>query len=293
MTPSAWQHHTVLAVSGIPGSGRADLMHQLATALAKQSINVALVIQEQNNSEPDRKREYSLALTSKNKLELHLDLHDGLEDTLRLLAPLHDLVLVEGDATTSLPKLWLDHPDEAGTKQDADLVLEQFAPGASRLPATLSFVQNWLMSAWINRPVMVAIHRATAHSEENDSSLLHHVALVTNLSNRDDTLLLDFPTGDDLPGGEALLRTLRSRPGSAWLLAGTEDELPDEERMKTLFEARRPGRWIIGFVADDKTLLPLLLEPQAIPILEHFNGELDKLLQHPCFYPIVQAETAE
>lgn len=293
MIQSGWQYQNGIAICGLSGSGRAKLMHQLATAFSSESIRTALILDESAEAQATDPPAYSLAKPSAGQITLSGATGHDLNHLLSILAPLHDLLLVAGDATTPLPKIWLTHPDQQDTIPEDAGILEVFAPGAARFPAAFSLIQNWLMASWINRPVMVAIHRSTSGQDEEDPSLLHHVALVTNLANRDDTLLLDFPAGDDLPGGEALLRTLRSRPGSAWLLAGTEEALPDAESMKALFEARRPGRWIIGFAESERHPLPLLIEPQAIPILDQLHGELTALQNHPGFYALEKTEEQE
>lgn len=292
------QQHPALAFCGFSGSGKTTLLEQLIPELVKEGISVAVVKHDahgfkidQPGKDSDRLFNAGASVALRGPHETALRFHadtpgSSLYAALSMLAPYHDLLLVEGHKSTPLPKIWLQHPEKAEVPEEVNEVLESLPWGAGRIAPAFKLVQSWLLQLWRTRPVMVALHRKTSDHDEAKQKLLHEVALVTNLSNHADTLLLDFPAGDDLSSGESLLRTLRSRPDAAWLLAGTEESQPSPDAIRALFESRAPGRWVIGIEQEADSALPLLLEPQAIPLLEKSGGELGSLREHPSFHLI-------
>ena len=301
-----------LAICGFSGSGKTTLLEGLIPELIREGLTVGVVKHDahgfridQPGKDSDRlfKAGASVALRGPEEtaLRIHADSHAAsLPAALNMLAPYHDLLLVEGHRNTPLPKIWLEHPDKQEMPDDVTGVLESLPFDAGRVAPAFELVRAWLMQIWRERSVMIALHRRTVDAEQSDNAILHDVALLTDLNNHDDTLLLEFPSSESDLVGEILLRTLRSRPGSAWLIAGTDEASLDSKAVRNLFEARQPGRWIIThaptIISEDQvdateaqqptsTTLPILLEPQAIPLLENKAGDLMQLLNHPrCFH---------
>jgi len=213
----------------------------------------------------------------------------GLRPILRLMTTTHDLVLVEGHKDTPLAKLWLEHPDRTPMPESVDQVLATLPWQKNRLELFRILLHTWIDEVWQARKLMIAVLKGddAGGSDEGDGepkrrALLREASLLTDAGNRDETLILEFPAGFEARPGEELLRVVRTRADATWLIAGTDVHEEDDQVMRALFSARRPGRWILYTSnGEEPRIRPVLLEPQALPLLEEAGGDLHPLLEHP------------
>jgi molybdopterin-guanine dinucleotide biosynthesis protein MobB len=292
----------VLAVSGDQASGKTTLLVATVRELRRRGLSVALVKRDAHGIELDvagkdsdrlfrAGAEVTLDGAEERFQRFHPELREPVEQLLRRLERRHDLVLVEGYRTVSLPRVWL--LGEGGGDPPPGLPgLVAVLGRQDRDERFLSLVVEHLRSAWESAPVRVRLGSGAAPSDELERALAEIPSRCAGAWRSP----LDGPTvatADALPaapgvGGPLglLLGAMRWDPDAAWLalLAGVPPDF--SACLAWLLAQRRPGCWaVLPRVGNRVRPSFALYEPQAAEALEAMAASGDRtpasLARHP------------
>jgi molybdopterin-guanine dinucleotide biosynthesis protein MobB len=302
----------VLAVCGFSGSGKTTLLEATIPRLVERGLALAVVKHDAHGFQVDREGKDSDRLFRAGATvalrgpQEQFQRRAGwaalsLEATLAELSRDHDLVLVEGNKETPLPKLWMG--DQEGASPPVSVVgLQAILPWDSdRVGEFLSFLDGWLPRAWRERPIYLGLRLGAAHGDTKrnaqgaadpavglaeilgsgyaGSGYERLVALGGNAQQAPAraTWLAPPPDFRPLPEdddpaalGVHLIAAHRWAPPAAWIVV--EEHLCAVARAawEWLSSFRRPGTWaVLPRKSDGGACLALsLYEPQALTWLE-------------------------
>ncbi len=286
----------ILGICGYSGAGRTSLIEAMLPELTARGLRVAVVRDDCRNPVldvpgRDSDRLYRAGadiavLGGEQFLRLHGEGEADLEFQLRGLARGYDLVLVEGDGQTPLPKIWLLAENETETPAETGPVLAVFGRGEGRAPQACDFLLHWLQESWRQTPVWACILIGGRSSRmgrpkhliekqnvrEKNTWLEHTVGLLQPLIGDNIALsgaglvpesLHHLPRLPDIPEARGpltgILAAMRWQPWVSWLLIACD--MPDigTGAVDWLLSHRRPGCWgTVPRLHEDGHVEPLL-----------------------------------
>lgn len=209
--------------------------------------------------------------------------HDtaGFHSFLRQLCLAYDLVLVEGHATTQIPKIWLLGEGHLSPPENADNILHTVAPDERKVEAVFDWISTWLRgqhkkvplfgclliggkSRRMGQPKHLIEQNGTTWIEAAVTKLESQVQqVVLSGSGEIPTSLSSLPRLPDVPGLggplAGLLSVLRWQPMVSWIVAACDQPDISPGAVSWLKAQRRPGvRAILPDLAGDGYLEPLL-----------------------------------
>jgi len=297
------RYEPVLAVCGRSGAGKTTLLEQVIPRLRKSGLRVGLFKHDVHGIVVDPPGKDSARLfvagadvtlggPGETLTRLHERAWRDLPETLGRLLADNDLVLVEGRASTPLPKVWLASEAEPDPPEAVEEILEVYPRGEGRVERFLALVERWLEDTWARRPVLGGVLvGGAAERMGRPKQLLKHggrtllEGVAAALQPKVDRLVLlgDGPVPgclgaldrladvDDVQGPLAgMLAAQRWAPRATWVVAACDLPLISVEAVEWLLGQRAPGRWAVVPRVNGGRLEPLLAvyEPQARVLLE-------------------------
>jgi len=311
----------VLAICGFSGSGKTTLIERVLPRLCERGLAVAVVKHDVHGLDVDRPGKDSdrlfragadVLLRGPDEVlhRAHERGHSSLDSTVGALLSHHDLVLVEGHKSTSLPKLWLTDRQDAPPPASVENVIKVLSWGSDRESVLLAAITEVMKHALRLGPVHGGI--LIGGSGTRMGGRRKHVLTVAGRSlletvhrilepNVDDVVLLGsgprpspwdllpcLPDPPSLGGPMAgMLAALRWRPAATWLFVGCDMPRLSADAIAWLLGQRGPGRWAVLPRVSPAGVEPLLAvyEHQARLLLEDLalGGCLKprNILKHP------------
>ena len=293
----------VLGICGRSGAGRTSLLEHLVGDLLGRGLRVAVVKHDAQGVTVDRPGKGSdrlyrsgadvLPQSPEQEFSRRHGPAEDLSDMVDALCERYDVVLVEGQESSPIPKLWLLSEGRSSPPPDVEGVLAVLPRGPGRLPMARTFVADWLERQWRSAPVYGCVliggksrrmgtpkHLLQADGQtwvERTTALLRQttcrVVLAGNghvpASLAGQVQLADAP---DVAGPMAgMLAAMRWAPRANWLMAACDLPLLSVDALEWLLAARRPGTW---------ALLPRLdRSPGVEPLLAYYDFRARRLLE--------------
>ncbi len=279
----------VIGICGCSGAGKTTLIERLIAPFNSMGIRLAVVKHDAHNIQLDRKgkdsyRFYHAGADTFLLGEEQIGRQHGRCDLPYSLAALcsdYDFVLVEGHATTPVPKIWILSEGHVQPPENSGQVLRI----CSRQEAGGSDIQDWireyLVSKWMQAPVWGCVliggkSRRMGRPKHLISSFgktwLEHT--VARLAPHVDRIVLSgrgrlpaelahmtrIPDVDGLAGPLAgVLAIQRWEPSVSWIVVACDQPDIQDEALRWLLEQRRPGvRAILPCIAGRGKIEPLL-----------------------------------
>jgi len=320
----------VFAICGWSGSGKTWLLERLVEHFSKQGLAVGVVKHDAHQLELDHDGKDTDRLWQAGACQLlahdqqqifiraRKTTFENIETHLNYLSRHVDFVLLEGHKNTTLPKLWLEHPEKRD-KPDGLQNIQAILPwdAADRLEFAVDIINNWLTVAWSAIPLGAGIlvggkskrmGQPKAALNWQGKNLIESILDTVKLIIPNPLLLGQLPEGISFPDIKqipditgcagpmtGMLSAMRWEPNRGWLFAACDMPLISVEALQWLQTQRQPGRWVVLPCIEDKAQ-PLLAiyEPQAKEILENAyrtgNFALRKTLHHPKTYRVAIPE---
>lgn len=307
-----------LGVFGWSGSGKTTVMEAVIPTLVARGLRVAVLKGDVHGLDVDHPGKDSdrlfragadvlLGSQGERLLRTYRRGPESLASGLAALLADHDLVLVEGNRATRIPKVWLASETEPEPPHGLDNILEVFPRDQDRPRRLLNLIDSWLPRTWSELPVLggVLIGARTRSKGATPSAKLRTATHIESISaalapiSRSVVLLGRGPVPErcrslpllsdplDAAGPLAgMLAAQRWAPGSAWIFCPCDLPNLRSEALEWLLAQRRPGRWVV-LPRTASGLHPLLAvyEQQARLLLEQVlaSGELAPrlVLDHP------------
>jgi molybdopterin-guanine dinucleotide biosynthesis protein MobB len=267
----------VIGICGLSESGKTSLIEAVTRNLVKQGLRVAVIKHDVHGMEVDRpgkdsdrlfKSGADVVLTDPGQsfFRSHLTDKTRLADILTLLAPFHDLILVEGHKSTPVPnKVWL--LKDAGDRCPAEAtgVTRELKPDEDRVGIVGELANAVLQKALCATPLYAGIliggqsgrmgrpKQLIAASGRTwleqmvevvqpfvkDVVLLGKGTLPTTLGGI--TSLPDVPARSGPIAG--MLSALRWNPFASWLFLACDMPKISRQSVAWLLATRKPGVW--------------------------------------------------
>jgi molybdopterin-guanine dinucleotide biosynthesis protein MobB len=305
----------VLAVCGLSGSGKTTLLEAAIPQLIARGLSIAVVkhdahgfVVDKEGKDSDRFFRAGATVALRGPSEQFF--RRGairlltLEAILADLACDHDLLLVEGHKDTPLAKLWLGNAKSSIPPDHVTGIQEILPWNGDRLNLLLSFIDDWLPTAWSQRPLYAGLlvggkssrmgspkqllnfgnstlGEIAAHAlsdgittaEADDAAQLSPNVVVLGAGSLPLALqkLIRLPDAPGLAGPLAgLLAAHRWAPRATWILAACDHPWLSATEIRWLADQRKPGVWTILSRQSDGHPCPTLAlyEPQALTVLE-------------------------
>ncbi|MGX9727408.1 MAG: molybdopterin-guanine dinucleotide biosynthesis protein B [Candidatus Electronema sp. VV] len=301
--PSFLEHCPVLGICGRSGAGKTTLIEALIPRLRSLGLRVAAIKDGAHRvlaDMPGKDSDRFFAAGADTALfgEQHFfrcHQPSGLTAFLASLCAAYDVVLLEGHASTDVPKIWLSGPDndELPPEQQGRIlaVLKREEATAERL---FAFVQELIVAKWRQTPVWGCVLIGGKSSrmgrpkhllpqggrtwlEQAVEKLVPFVGqVVISGSGLIPDALADLPRVPDAPGLAGplagIVAVMRWQPAVSWLVMACD--LPDAqpESLRWLLEQRGPGiRAVLPDLGAGGRLEPLLAwyDFRCRPLLEN------------------------
>jgi molybdopterin-guanine dinucleotide biosynthesis protein MobB len=296
--------YPVLGICGRSGVGKTTLIEALIPRLRSLGLQVAVVKDGAHNIRidapgKDSDRFFSAGADVALFGDQHFIRHHqqgNLTAFLVTLCSSYDIVLVEGHASTAIPKLWLSGRGEQGYEpppENKGRVLETLNREEATLDRVFKLLCSLLEKKWRNTPTWGCIliggkskrmGRPKHLIQQNGKTWLEHA--VETLSPKVDQVILSgsgripdtlsaLPRVPDAPGLAGplagVLSVMRWQHAVSWLVMACD--LPDAqpESLQWLLEQRKPGiRAVLPDLLGDGHLEPLLAwyDFRCRPLLE-------------------------
>ncbi|OQX19045.1 MAG: molybdopterin-guanine dinucleotide biosynthesis protein B [Desulfobulbaceae bacterium A2] len=302
---SAWtgvvERLPVLGICGMSGAGKTTLIEGLIPSLCAGGLRVAVVkhgarrvVVDRPGKDSDRffRAGAEVCLWGEERFcRTH-----GEEDFLPWLARRArscDLLLVEGHASTPVPKLWLLGPGHQSPPSGAGTVL-QVLPRDGAADTVRAYIEQWLPRQWLRTPVWGCVllggrSRRMGRPKhlicQEGRTWLERA--VERLRSQAEQVVLsgagELPAGlagclrvPDLPGEvqgplAGLLAVMRWNPWVSWLPLACDQPEAGTEALAWLLAQRRPGVWA--------TLPSLRGDGRVEPLLAHYDFRFLPLLE--------------
>jgi molybdopterin-guanine dinucleotide biosynthesis protein MobB len=286
----------ILGICGHRGAGRTSLIEAMLPELTARGLRVAVVkddcrhplldIPGRDSDRLYRAGADIVLLGGEGLTRWHGAGEADGEFQLTALARGYDLVLVEGDGQTPMPKIWLLAENETEAPAETGPVLAVFGRGEERGPRVFNFLLRLLEEIWQQTPVWACIliggrssrmgrpkHLIeTQTSMDKRTWLEHTVGLLQPLIGDNIALsgaglvpesLHHLPRLPDIPEASGpltgILAAMRWQPWVSWLLIACD--MPDisSGAVTWLLSQRRPGSWgTVPRLHEDGHVEPLL-----------------------------------
>jgi molybdopterin-guanine dinucleotide biosynthesis protein A len=294
----------VVAVCGASGSGKTTLIEGLIPRLQSQGLTVGAIKSCSHPIEADRRGKDSdrlfragadvLAHDARQELLRVHSAVSSLEDAVAALRRQYDLLLVEGHAASSAPKIWLLARGQRRPPDEIANVIAALPPGPRRAEEAERHIRRVLRRAHAGIPCFAGVLIGGESRRMGRSKALLRVGRVTMLEKivaiaqqvADNVILLG---GGQVPAAlrsmprlpdaatagrgpmAGLMAAMRWNPDARWLLFSCDLPLISVEAVRWLRAQARPGRWAVMPLADSaRTPQPLfaLYEPPISEWLE-------------------------
>jgi molybdenum cofactor guanylyltransferase len=267
----------VIGICGLSGSGKTTLIEAVTRNLLSQGLKIAVIKHDVHGMEVDRpgkdsdrffKSGADVVLTDPGQslFRSHLTDKTRLADILTLLAPFHDLILVEGHKSTPLPnKIWLLKDAGDSCPPEATGVTLKLKPDDDRAGIIGDLVNSVLEKALRATPLYAGIlvggqsgrmgqpKQLIAASGRTwleqmvevvqpfvkDVVLLGKGTLPATLGGI--TSLPDVPSRSGPIAG--MLSALRWNPFASWLFLACDLPKVSRQSVAWLLATRKPGIW--------------------------------------------------
>lgn len=193
----------------------------------------------------------------------------------------YDLVLVEGHASTRVPKIWLLADGHETPPENAGNILHVIAPDERKVEPVFAWISSWLKkqqkrvpmlgclliggkSSRMGQPKHLIEHNGTTWIEAAVAKLEDQVSqVVLSGSGEIPASLKHLPRVSDVPGLAGplagLVAVLRWQPMVSWLVVACDQPDISPQAITWLKGQRRPGvRAVLPDLAGDGYLEPLL-----------------------------------
>ena len=289
MEPSTTAQYPILGICGSSGAGKTTLIEALIPRLHSLHLRVAVVKHGAHNVRidapgKDSDRFFKAGADVSLYGEECFTRWHGQGDFSSFLIDLcntYDLVLVEGHASTPIPKIWLLGQGYTTPPENQGRILEIFSREQAEVDQVVDFLQQWMNRKMLHTPAWGCIliggksrrmGRPKHLIKRDNKTWLEHA--VDKLSPLVDQVVLSgqgaipdalatLPRIPDTPGLAGplagLLAVMRWQPAVSWLV--TACDLPDirPESLQWLLDSRRPGiRAILPDLQGNGHIEPLL-----------------------------------
>jgi len=274
MMESILERMPVLGICGYSGAGKTTLIENLLPLLRADGLAVAVIKHDAHGLQLDRPGKDTDRLFNSGATVLAHDPGQGflrlpiakmpsLPAAIELLLRQHDLVLVEGHKSTTLPaKVWLCSDGETSPPDLGGPFALVLGRDDDRTTHTHQFLRGWLREQAMRTPVRGGI---LIGSEAPDSSadrqepicgdaiegaLAPHVDSVALLGSfampAVQTGLMYLPAVPDNQGPlSKMLAALRWDPWCQWLFVAGNNSLVSSQAIQWLLDQRKSGTWAV------------------------------------------------
>ena len=286
---SPLERYPVLGICGCSGAGKTTLIEDLIPRLQSIGLRVAVVKHGAHNvhiDTPGKDSDRFFRAGADVSLfgeECFTRRHGQGDFTFFLinLCASNDLVLVEGHASTAIPKIWLLGQGHAAPPDNRGRVLEVLTRQQADADLVFPYLQQWLNKKWQLIPVwgcvliggrsrrmgrpkhLIALDDKTwlEHAVDKMGSLVDQVVL-SGRGHVPDSLasLSRVPDAPGLAGPLAgILAVMRWQPAVSWLVMACDQPDVKGESLQWLLDSRRPGvHAILPDLQADGHVEPLL-----------------------------------
>ncbi len=291
----------VLAVAGNSGSGKTTLIEKVLPELIGKGLRVVVIKHDVHGLNVDHPGKDSARLFEagadaflQGPDECLLRSHDGqsasLCTSILRLAPMYDLVVVEGFKQSPLQKIWLlgDGEEPPVERQNIVSVLDRNIDRAAWL---LDYIDEWLPTQWQRTQVFGAILIGGKSTRMGQPK---HLIKVNGRVWLEDTIeqlkvvvdeVVIVGAGDipahisvvrlpDVPGLSGplsgILAAMRWAPHASWLMCACDLPQLSSDALRWLLNARAPGHWGV---------LPRLGNEGVEPLLAYYDWRAGRLCE--------------
>lgn len=279
----------IIGLCGGSGTGKTTLIEALIPRFLQQGLRTVVVKHGAHRikvdvSGKDSDRFFCAGGDVALFGEEHFFRRHGTGDFLSILERLcldYDLVLVEGHASTPVPKLWLLGENHSAPPENSGNILHIINPHERQVGPVFDWIMRWLHDQCLQVPVFGCIlfggksrrMGRPKHLIEQDgltwmertvAKLQPHVQTVV-LSGSGDvpSSLIHLPCIPDIPGLagplSGLLSILRWQPMVSWIMVACDQPDIESRAISWLQEQRSPGiRAVLPDLNGDGHLEPLL-----------------------------------
>jgi len=286
---SLLDRYPVLGICGCSGAGKTTLIEALIPRLHSIGLQVTVVKHGAHNvnidvpgKDSDRffRAGADVSLFGEECVSRRHD-HGDFTSFLVSLCNSYDLVLVEGHASSKIPKIWLLGRGHAAPPENQGQILDVFTREQSNVDQVFHFLQQWLNRKWQQTPVWGCVliggrsrrmGRPKHLIEHGGMTWLEHAVkklaplvdqvVLSGPGQVPDTLvtLPRVPDGPGLAGPLAgILSVMRWHPAVSWLVMACDQPDVQVESLQWLLDRRKPGvRAILPDLKGDGHIEPLL-----------------------------------
>ncbi len=288
-TMALLDRYPVLGICGCSGAGKTTLIEALIPRLHSIGLQVAVVKHGAHNvnidvpgKDSDRffRAGADVSLFGEEYVRRRHERGD-FTSFLVSLCNSYDLVLVEGHASTKIPKIWLLGSGYAAPPENQGRILDVFTREQSNVDQVFHFLQQWLSHKLQQTPVWGCVliggrsrrmGRPKHLIERDGTTWLEHA--VNKLAPLVDQVVLSgpgqvpatlaalprVPDGPGLAGPLAgILSVMRWQPAVSWLVMGCDQPDVQVESLQWLLDRRNPGvHAILPDLQGDGHIEPLL-----------------------------------
>ncbi len=270
-TPEPLNQYPVFAICGCSGAGKTTLIEALIPELRRQGLQVAVVKDGAHNVRIDKPGKDSdrffqagadVSLFGEENFSRRHEAGD-FNSFLISLCQNHDIVLVEGHASTPIPKIWLLGQGFAVPPENRGQVLQVLNREQTTVTAVLKTLRQWLRDRQQQTPVWGCLliggkssrmGRAKHLIEENGTTWLELAVakmaplvqqVVLSGQGQVPDSLAALPRIPDVPGLAGplagILAVMRWQPTVSWLVAACDLPAVQPEALQWLLDQRSPG----------------------------------------------------
>ena len=286
---SQLENYPVIGICGSSGAGKTTLVEALIPRLSSLGLRLAVVKDGAHNVVIDKPGKDSdrffqagadVALfgdTHFIRCHQQPDFHSFL---IRLCAD-YDMVLVEGHASTAMPKIWLLGQGYEIPPTNQGTILEVLTREEATVERIFIWLQQWLKIKWLQTPVWGCVliggkskrMGRPKHLIERDSSTwleqtvrklapLVEQVVISGQGQLPDSMI-HLPRIPDAPGLagplSGILAIMRFQPAVSWLVMACDLPAVEVDSLHWLLEQRRPGiRAVLPDLEGDGRIEPLL-----------------------------------
>jgi len=283
--------YPVLGICGYSGAGKTTLIETLIPRLRSRGLHVAVVKDGAHKVQvdapgKDSDRFFSAGADVALLGEQHFIRHHQQDDLIAFLVTLcssYDIVLVEGHATTAIPKVWFSGPEGQRDvpPENKGQVLATLSREQATVDRLFALVQSLITSKREQMPVWGCVliggkstrmGRPKHLIQEKDTTWLEHAVKI--LAPKVDQVVLSgsgeippsltaLPRIPDAPGLAGplagILSVMRWQRGVSWLVMACDQPDVQPESLDWLLAQRQPGiRAVLPDLLGNGRLEPLL-----------------------------------
>ncbi len=286
---SRLENYPVIGICGCSGAGKTTLIEALIPRLSSLGLRLAVVKDGAHNVVIDKPgKDSDRFFQAGADVALFGDTHfirchqqpDFSSFLINLCAD-YDMVLVEGHASTAMPKIWLLGQGYEVPPTNQGRILEILSREESTVERILLWLEQWLRKKWLQTPVWGCVliggkskrMGRPKHLIERDSSTWLEQAVgklvplveqvVISGQGQLPESMTDLPRIPDAPGLAGplagILAIMRFQPAVSWLVMACDLPEVEVESLQWLLEQRRPGvRAVLPDLEGDGRIEPLL-----------------------------------